>query len=345
MLLTEIQGYFESIGEKPYRAEQLFRWLHGGAGAFAEMTNLPAALRARLDTECYISMPQLVEKQASGQDGTVKFLWRMPDGETVESVVMEYAHSNTVCISTQAGCAMGCAFCASAIGGLARNLTASEMIDQVLLSQRHSDKRISNVVLMGIGEPLDNFDNVMRFLQLLCHPSGMNIGARHISLSTCGIIENIDKLADSGIKLTITVSLHAPDDDTRTRLMPVNRAGGVDGLFAACGRYFRKTGRRVSYEYAMIDGVNDSVFQAKQLAGKLRGTGSHLNLIMLNDVPERPLRASAQGKVKAFTGVLKQKGVNYTIRRRLGRDIEASCGQLRWQRSIASGDILIPGST
>jgi 23S rRNA (adenine2503-C2)-methyltransferase len=196
MLLPELQSYFESIGEKPFRAGQLFRWLHGGAGAFAEMTNLPAALREKLDAECFINMPQLVETQASQQDGTVKYLWRMLDGETVESVVMEYEHGNTVCISTQAGCAMGCAFCASAIGGLTRNLTASEMIDQVLLSRRYSGKRISNIVLMGIGEPLDNFDNVMRFLQLVSHPAGMNIGARHISLSTCGIIENIDKLAE-----------------------------------------------------------------------------------------------------------------------------------------------------
>ena len=333
MLLPELAEYFESIGERRFRAEQIFRSLHQGAMKFSEMTNLPLALRSRLDDEFYIDVPVIREKQTSQLDGTIKILWELHDGNTIESVIMEYSHGLTVCISTQVGCRMGCAFCASAIGGLVRNLTASEMLDQVLFSQLDIGKRISNAVLMGIGEPLDNLDNVVRFLALVTHPYGMNIGARHITLSTCGIAENIDKLAQYDIQLSLAVSLHAPDDETRSRLMPVNGAGGVDALLGACRRYFRSTGRRISYEYAMIDGVNDSPRHAKQLVRKLNGTGSHLNLILLNNVPERGFRASPQASVRAFTEVLKQNGVNFTIRRKLGADIDASCGQLRRSRN------------
>jgi len=228
---------------------------------------------------------------------------------------------------------MGCVFCASAIGGLTRNLTASEMMDQVLFSQLDSAKKLSNVVLMGIGEPLDNFDNVIRFLTLLSHPSGINIGARHITVSTCGIIENIDKLAEYRIKCTLTVSLHAPDDETRSLLMPGNRNIGVDALLDACSRYFRVTGRRVSYEYSMIDGINDTLWHAKLLAQKLKGTGSHLNLIPLSDVPGRQYKGSDRERVKEFSALLISKGVNCTVRRSLGGDITASCGQLRGQSS------------
>jgi len=329
MFLSELKGYFESVGERAFRADQVFGWLRGGVSAFGEMTNLPQKLREMLEGEFYIAAPKLGEKLVSGRDGTIKYLWLMRDGASIESVVMEYAHGNTVCISTQAGCRMGCAFCASSLGGLMRDLTASEMEDQVLYSQRDSGKKISNVVLMGIGEPLDNLDNVLRFLKLINHPAGMNIGARHISISTCGIIENIDKLAECGIQFTLSVSLHAPDDETRSRLMPVNHGVGVDSLLETCDRYFHKTGRRVSYEYAMIDGVNDSLSHAKLLARKLKKTGSHLNLILLNDVPERPLKASDPERVKAFSGLLRKQGINLTVRRSLGGDIDASCGQLR----------------
>ena len=329
MLLTELGEYFGSIGEKAFRAEQVFRWLHGGAATFAQMTNLPEKLRGRLDAEFCINIPSLIKKQVSKADGTIKYLWGMQDGNAVESVLMEYEHGKTICISTQAGCRMGCTFCASTIGGLSRNLTASEMEDQILFSQMDSGQRISNVVLMGIGEPLDNFDNVIRFLRLVTHESGLGIGARRISLSTCGIIENIDKLAEYDIKLTLTVSLHAPDDETRTSLMPVNRRYGVDALLDSCRRYFSATGRRVSYEYAMIHGINDTPHHAVSLSEKLKNTGSHLNLILLNDVPEQAAAASSREDLKAFTEVLKQKGVNFTIRRKLGGDIEASCGQLR----------------
>ena len=329
MLLPELKEYFESIGEKAFRAGQVFKWLHGGAVLFSEMTDLPEKLRSRLDDEFHIDAPSIAKKQISKTDGTIKYLWRLSDGNAVESVVMEYDHGKTVCISTQAGCRMGCAFCASTISGLERNLTASEMENQVMYSQLDCGQRITNVVLMGVGEPLDNFDNVIRFLRLVTHESGMGIGARRISLSTCGIIENIDKLSGCDIKLTLSVSLHAPDDETRSLLLPVNRSVGVDNLLEACRRYFDVTGRRVSYEYAMIDGVNDAPHQAGLLAEKLKDTGSHLNLIRLNDVAESSFKASSRESIKAFTEILGNKGVNFTVRRKLGGDIEASCGQLR----------------
>ena len=329
MLLPELKEYFAAIGEKPFRAQQTFLWLHSGVKNFAEMTNLPEDLRIRLSDEFYISTPELLRKQVSESDGSVKYLWGLSDNSAVESVVMKYEYGNTLCVSSQVGCRMGCVFCASTIGGLERNLSASEMEDQLIFSHLDSGERISNIVLMGIGEPLDNFDNVIRFLKLATHPSGMNIGARHISVSTCGVIENIDKLAEYGIQLTLTVSLHAPDDETRSYLMPVNRAGGVDELFNACHRYFGKTGRRISYEYAMIAGVNDSASQAALLAERLKGSGSHLNLIILNEITERPFKPSSSGSIKAFTGILSSSGINYTIRRKLGVDIDASCGQLR----------------
>ena len=245
---------------------------------------------------------------------------------------MRYEHGNTVCVSSEVGCPMGCAFCASTIGGKVRVLGASEILDQVLYAQADSGLRISNIVLMGIGEPLDNFDNVIRFLRLVNDPAGMNIGMRHISLSTCGIVEKIDKLAGLGLQLTLSVSLHAPDDETRSRIMPVNRAYGVDTLLAACGRYFEKTGRRISFEYAMIRDLNDTPRHASLLAEKLAGTGSHVNLIPLNEVPESKLRPSTPETMRRFIEILERKNINVTVRRKLGPDIEASCGQLRRER-------------
>ena len=340
MLPNELSVYFEAIGERTFRAEQVFRWLHSGAEAFSEMTNLPEKLRDRLSNEFFITVPEMIDKQVSQLDGTVKYLWKMSDGNTIESVLMEYEHGYTCCISTQVGCRMNCTFCASAIGGYIRNLTASEMLDQVLFAQLNAGIRISNVVLMGIGEPLDNFDNVIRFLFLITHLSGMNIGSRHITLSTCGIIENIDKLAVCDIQLSLAVSLHAPDDDTRSLLMPVNKTAGVDELFRACERYYRTTGRRISYEYAMIDGVNDTPRHADILSRRLRDTGSHINLIRLNYVMERSFRSSPPERVKAFTDILKQRGVNFTMRRKLGGDIDASCGQLRRRWTLAQQENL-----
>ena len=334
MTLEEMETLLKGWGQPSFRAGQLFSWLHRGAGGFDEMTNLPKALREQLAAECFLTRPAVERRQVSAQDGTVKYLWRLADGNCVESVLMRYRHGNTVCISSQVGCRMGCAFCASTLGGKIRDLTAAEMLDQVLFTQLDSGAEISNIVLMGIGEPLDNFDTVLRFLTLVNHPKGMNIGMRHISLSTCGLTEKIDKLAEYRLQLTLSVSLHAPDDETRNRIMPVNRAVGVEKLMETCRRSFVTTGRRISYSYAMIDGVNDSDEQADLLAGLLKGTPGHVNLIPLNHVEESPLKPSR--RTAAFQKRLESRGVTVTVRRRLGGDIDASCGQLR-RKSMREG--------
>ena len=325
----ELSDFFLQIGEKPFRAKQTFKWLHSGVKSFEEMTNLPVSLRSALHERCEIASPNLMRKQVSAQDGTIKYLWELDDKNTVESVLMSYEHGNTICISTQVGCRMGCAFCASTLGGLVRNLSPSEMLDQVMFSGIDAGKKISNIVLMGIGEPLDNFENVIKFLSLVNNSLGLNIGMRHISLSTCGLAENVDKLAVYNLQLTLSVSLHAADDETRLRLMPINKQFGVERLFKSCDDYFAKTGRRISYEYALISGVNDSERHAAVLSEKLRGKGSHLNLILLNNVDEREFEPSPTKSIKAFTRVLDDNNINYTFRRRLGSDIDASCGQLR----------------
>ena len=293
----------------------------------SEMTNLSKPLREKLRERYVIHVPRAARRQVSALDGTVKYLWELHDGNCIESVLMRYHHGNTVCISSQVGCRMGCAFCASTIAGKVRDLTPAEMLDQVLFTQIDSGVPVSNIVLMGIGEPLDNFDTVLRFLTLVNHPEGLNIGMRHISLSTCGLVEQIDKLAGYGLQLTLSVSLHAPDDETRSRIMPVNQSVGVEKLMETCRRYFEKTGRRISYEYAMIDGVNDADWQADLLAKRLRGAPAHVNLIPLNEVEESPLKPSR--RVAAFQKRLEGHGVTVTVRRKLGGDIDASCGQLR----------------
>lgn len=324
---AEMTALLKELGEPAFRAKQVFQWLHKGAASFEEMTNLSKALREKLAERCFITVPKVERKQVSQIDDTVKYLWRLGDGNCVETVLMRYHHGNTVCISSQVGCRMGCAFCASTIGGKVRDLTPAEMLDQVLFTQIDSGEEISNIVLMGIGEPLDNFDTVIRFLELVNHPDGLNIGMRHISLSTCGLVERIDKLAELRLQLTLSVSLHAPDDETRSKIMPVNRSVGVEKLFECCRRYFEKTGRRISYEYAMIDGVNDADWQADLLAKHLKGTPGHVNLIPLNEVAESPLKPSR--RVKEFQKRLEGHGVTVTVRRKLGGDIDASCGQLR----------------
>ena len=327
MTPEELAGYFKKLGQPTFRAGQVFRWLHQGVESFDEMTNLPKPLREALKETCVLTVPAVERKQVSREDGTVKYLWRLTDGNCIETVLMRYKHGNTVCVSSQVGCNMGCAFCASTIDGKVRDLTAAEILDQVIFTQKDSGETISNLVMMGIGEPLDNFDNVLRFLTLVNHPDGINIGMRHISLSTCGLIKKIDKLAPLGLQLTLSVSLHAPDDDTRSRLMPVNRGVGVNALMETCRRYFETTGRRISYEYAMIDGVNDSTDQADRLAELLRGQPGHVNLIPLNDVAESPFKPSR--RVQPFRQRLESQGITVTVRRRLGSDIDASCGQLR----------------
>ncbi|MBM6974810.1 23S rRNA (adenine(2503)-C(2))-methyltransferase RlmN [Intestinimonas butyriciproducens] len=327
MTLEELGAWLKEQGEPSFRAKQIFTWLHRGTISFHEMTNLPKSLRERLDSQCVITHPEVARKQISAQDGTIKYLWRLLDGNCIETVLMRYHHGNTVCISSQVGCRMGCAFCASTLGGKVRDLTPSEMIDQVLFTQIDAGVPISNIVLMGIGEPLDNFDTVLRFLELVNHQDGLNIGMRHISLSTCGLTDKIDKLAEHRLQLTLSVSLHAPDDETRSKIMPVNRGIGVKKLFDTCRRYFETTGRRISYEYAMIDGVNDSDAQADLLASHLKGTPGHVNLIPLNEVRESPLKPSR--RVLEFQQRLERQGVTVTVRRKLGSDIDASCGQLR----------------
>lgn len=328
MLPQELEAEFKAMGLPAWRAGQVFRWLGRGVTSFEEMSDLSKPVRAQLAQGYEIPCLTVSRRQVSAQDGTEKLLWQLPDGESVETVFMRYKHGNSVCISSQVGCRMGCTFCASTIGGKVRDLTASEMLDEVLRTGLECGP-VSNIVLMGIGEPLDNFDNVLRFLRLVNDPNGANIGMRHISLSTCGLTEGIDKLAALNLQLTLSVSLHGPDDETRSRLMPVNRRYGVDALFAACGRYFRKTGRRISYEYAMVRDVNDSPYHAGLLARRLRGTGAHVNLIRLNYVTERGLMPSREDVVRRFAQELTDGGVTVTIRRRLGSDIDAACGQLR----------------
>jgi len=338
MIPEELELCFKELGQPKFRAAQTFRWLHHGAESFDEMTNLPKALRERLKEECFLTVPKVERKQVSKLDGTIKYLWRLGDGNCVETVLMRYQHGNTVCVSSQVGCNMGCVFCASTLGGKVRDLTPAEILDQVIFTEKDSGEAVSNIVLMGIGEPLDNFDNVLRFLTLVNHPDGVNIGMRHISLSTCGLVKKIDKLARLGLQLTLSVSLHAPDDETRSRLMPVNKAVGVELLMDACRRYFEATGRRISYEYAMVDGVNDGDRQADQLARLLRGQPAHVNLIPLNEVAESPLKPSR--RVRQFQRRLESHGVTATVRRKLGGDIDASCGQLR--RRILEGETHFP---
>ena len=329
MLPQEIEAELAAMGEPKYRAKQIFEWLGKGVRDFDGMSNLPKALREKLDNAYILYRPKVLSKQVSKIDGTIKYLWELRDGNAVETVVMSYRHGNTVCVSSQVGCRQGCAFCASTIGGLVRCLEPSEIFDEVLFSQIDSGQQISNIVLMGIGEPLDNFDNVMRFLELVNHPQGMNIGMRHISLSTCGITERFDDLAARDMQITLSVSLHAPDDETRSKIMPANRGRGVEQLMDCCRRYYDKTGRRISFEYAMIDGVNDTEYHARLLAKRARGVCAHVNLIPLNHVEERQFRPSTSGHMKAFIKILEDKGVNVTVRRKLGGDVDASCGQLR----------------
>ena len=327
MTQQELSQFLKELGEPAFRAKQVFTWLHRGAASFDEMTNLSKSLREKLKERCFITAPVVARKQESRLDGTIKYLWELSDGNCIETVLMQYHHGNTVCISSQVGCRMGCAFCASTIAGKVRDLRPSEMLDQVMFTQLDSGRTVSNIVLMGIGEPLDNMANVLRFLELVNHPDGMNIGMRHISLSTCGVVPGIDALAEQQLQLTLSVSLHAPDSETRSRIMSVNRAYDVELLFDACHRYFEKTGRRISFEYAMIDGVNDNDWQADLIAKKLRGMPGHVNLIPLNDVVESPYKPSR--RVAAFQKRLESHGITATVRRSLGGDIDASCGQLR----------------
>ena len=337
MTEAELTAYCKALSQPAFRAKQIFTWLHRGVTSFDDMTDLSKPLRAQLAEQCFITAPTVARKQVSRLDGTIKYLWELSDGNCIESVLMRYHHGNTVCISSQVGCRMGCAFCASTVAGKVRDLRPSELLDQVLFTQLDSGVPISNIVLMGIGEPLDNMDNVLRFLELVNSPNGLHIGMRHISLSTCGVVPGIDALAEKQLQLTLSVSLHAPDSETRSRIMPVNRAYDVEELFNACHRYFKKTGRRISFEYAMIDGVNDHDWQAELIAKKLRGMPGHVNMIPLNDVVESPYKPSR--RIAAFQQKLESLGVTATVRRSLGGDIDASCGQLRRKQMQEMGQL------
>ena len=329
MTQEEIGAALKALGQPAFRAKQVFSWLHKGVRSYEEMTNLPKALRQTLETEYPLHIPRVVRKQESQKDGTIKYLWELSDGNCVETVLMRYHYGNTVCISTEVGCRMGCAFCASTLGGLVRKLEPYEILDQVLFTQVESGLPISHIVLMGIGEPLDNFDNVMRFLELVNHPDGMNISMRHISLSTCGLVPMIDKLAQKKLQISLAISLHGPNDEIRNRIMPVNKAYPMEVLLAACRRYYEATSRRIHFEYAMIDGVNDREADAKELLKRLKGLPAHVNMIPLNHVEESPLKPSSRAAVMKFQKILEDGGVTATVRRTLGGDIDASCGQLR----------------
>jgi 23S rRNA (adenine2503-C2)-methyltransferase len=329
MTAPEIGAVLKELGQPAFRAKQVFSWLHKGVRSYEEMTNLPKALRDTLAERYPICAPTAVRKQESQKDGTIKYLWQLSDGNCVETVLMRYHYGNTVCISTEVGCRMGCAFCASTLGGLVRKLEPFEMLDQVLFTQLDSGLPVSHIVLMGIGEPLDNLDNVLRFLELVNSPEGMNISMRHISLSTCGLVPKIDELASHKLQISLAISLHGPNDEIRNRIMPVNKAYPIEELLAACRRYYDATSRRIHFEYAMIDGLNDSVECAKELLRRLKGLPAHVNMIPLNHVEESPLKPSSRAAVQKFQQTLEDGGVTATVRRTLGSDIDASCGQLR----------------
>ena len=327
--LSELTALLKELGQPAFRGKQVYTWLHKGVRSYEEMTNLPKGLRDILSEKYPIYPPEVVRKQESQRDGTIKYLWRLADGNCVETVLMRYHYGNTVCISTEVGCAMGCAFCASTIGGLVRRLEPYEMLDEVLFTQIDSGLPVSRIVLMGIGEPLDNFDNVMRFLELVNSEDGMNISMRHISLSTCGLIPKIDRLAEKKLQISLAISLHGPNNEVRNKIMPVNKAYPIEDLLDCCRRYYDATSRRIHFEYAMIDGVNDSEADARELLRRLKGLPAHFNLIPLNHVEESLLKPSSKAAVARFQKILEDGGITATVRRTLGGDIDASCGQLR----------------
>ena len=320
LLPQELEALLADMGEPKYRAKQIFKWLHQGVTSFDEMSDISKALRAKLEEKCFITKPEILRKQVSQLDGTIKYLFGLSDG-------------NSICLSTQAGCKMGCVFCASFDPAKSRNLTPAEILDEILFAQKDSGRKVSNIVLMGTGEPLDNYDNVIQFLKLVSHADGVNIGMRHISLSTCGLVPKIDELAQLKLQLTLSISLHAPINEIRSKIMPVNRRYNLDELIPACRRYFKTTGRRISFEYAMIRDVTDTKECARELIRMLKGFNCHVNLIPLNHVEGSPLVPSTRENLRWFQNELIRNGLNATVRRSLGGDISASCGQLRRQRN------------
>lgn len=334
LTFEELEEFLVGMGERKFRAKQIFAWLHRSVTSFDEMTDLSVALRKKLAEVSFVSTAEIERLLVSKIDGTRKYLFRLGDGNMVESVAMYYKHGISVCISCQVGCRMGCKFCASTIGGLVRSLTAGEILNQVLFVQKDIGERISNIVMMGIGEPMDNFDNVIKFLKNVNDEHGINIGYRHISLSTCGVVPNIERLMEYALPITLSISLHAPTDEIRSTIMPVNKAYPVDELLAVCRKYIERTGRRISFEYSVINGVNDSEECAKILASKLKGMLCHVNLIPVNNVEENDFKKPSADKIRRFMSVIDKYNIPVTVRRELGSDISASCGQLRRQRSL-----------
>lgn len=327
--VSEIEEITESLGEPKFRAKQIFKWIYGGAERIDDMTNISKTVRARLNEEYTIEGLKIEQKFVSRIDETRRYLLKLGDGNFIESVLMKYHHGYTICVSTQVGCAMGCAFCASTRGGKVRNLTAGEIIGQVMAVQDDLGERISNIVLMGMGEPLDNFDSVMRFLENVNSPLGLNIGHRHISLSTCGLADRIRELADRQLQITLSVSLHATDDEKRSRIMPVNRRYNIAELMDACKYYIEKTNRRISFEYTLINGVNDTAEDARELLHLISGMLCHVNLIPVNEVAETGFTVSQRSAIDRFAAILEKDGISATVRREMGADISAACGQLR----------------
>ena len=330
MSFEELTAAVKELGEPVFRAKQIYSWLHVSCvTSFDDMTNISKALRQKLNDNFVIFTVSIEKKLISEYDYTQKYLYKLHDGEFIESVLMKYKYGYTICVSTQVGCRMGCKFCASTLDGVVRNLTASEILSQVYEAQRDNDIKISHVVLMGMGEPLDNYDNVMRFLSLITDENGQNMSMRHISLSTCGVVPKIYDLMEKDLQLTLSVSLHAPDDEIRSSMMPVNRKWNIDELLTACRKYTDTTRRRISFEYAMVSGVNDSDDCARLLARKLRGILCHVNLIPVNEVKETGCKKSSRERIESFSAILEKNGYAVTVRRKLGSDINASCGQLR----------------
>ncbi len=343
MTFEELEAFCESLGEKKFRAKQVFEWMHKGVRSFEEMTNLPKAFREKLTESAELEALETETLQVSKKDGTRKYLFRLPDGQFVESVLTKYSYGNTVCISTQAGCRMGCAFCASTLQGCVRNLSAGEMLGEILCANRflaesgEAGTRVHNVVLMGSGEPLDNYDETVRFLRLLREPEGVNLSLRGVSLSTCGLVDRMRAFTEEGLPVTLSVSLHAPNDTIRRRLMPVANRWPIGEVLAASRHWVEKTGRRVIFEYALVDGVNADPAQAVELASRLRGFQCHVNLIPLNDVPERGLRGVTEAQVRRFLETLTEHHISATRRREMGDDIEGACGQLRRSEITRNG--------
>ncbi len=330
MTLEEMTQAFADLGIQKFRAGQIYEWLHRHLACdYSEMTNIPKSLREELGEKFPLYNCEIERKQVSKLDSTVKYLFRLYDGDFVESVVMKYKYGYTICVSSQVGCKMGCAFCASTLGGFKRSLYAGEILSQLYRAQKDIGERISHIVLMGMGEPLDNYDNVMRFLALVTDEKGLNISMRNISLSTCGIVPKVEELLKRKMQLTLSISLHAPSNELRSRIMPINKKYDVDKLLVACRKYAAETSRRISFEYAMLSGINDSDECARLLASKLKGMLCHVNLIPVNEVAESPFKPSSPERVERFVSILSSNGINATVRRKLGSDIDASCGQLR----------------